>query len=713
MQPVQILHTSGVASSGGSGLSGPIDLGEPDRDRGRPAARGLRERLARSAASAAATAVGFGRVFALVWRAGPGLTLALGAATVLTGLVPAAVAVTGRALINTVVRAVDLRARHLPDRVPMDLRFPWGTAHVAPLPAVTAVLVLAVAQFGVYALSTVCGTVRSITQQLLQEKAAQSVQLRVMEHTGRLDLPFFEGARSYDLIRQAQQEASTRPVTMIGGAFNLVQTGITFVGMAALLLGLSPWLALVALLAPVPAFVSDARYGMRGFLLALWTSPVRRRMEYLSRLVTTDTYAKEVKVFGLAPYLTERYRLLGAASYRRLRATVTRRYLAGGAWNSVTVLAGAATYLYVAMAAVTGRLSLGDLTLYTAAATSLQAAVQGIFQGLSGMYENNLYLDKLYELLSVPVAGADSAPVPLPSPLRGHIVFENVSFRYPGSTAYALREVCFEILPGQTLAVVGQNGAGKSTLVKLLCRLYEPAEGRILLDGTDIRAYDPEELRSVVGALFQDFVSYQATAAENIGLGQVQRLADCDRPEGMAEIERAARRAGADALLAGLPEGYRTALGKWFADGVELSGGQWQKVALARAFLRDEAALLVLDEPTSALDAEAEHELFTRLGELARGRTTIYISHRFSTVRRADRILLLEDGRAAEQGTHDELMALEGGHYARLFALQAAGYLSGPADEAAGNGSANGTANAVKEAKIAAALAAKGLSRRG
>ncbi|HSR23714.1 MAG TPA: ABC transporter ATP-binding protein, partial [Candidatus Eisenbacteria bacterium] len=339
----------------------------------------------------------------------------------------------------------------------------------------------------------------------------------------------------------------------------------------------------------------------------------------------------------------------------------------------ITTLAGSVTYLYVALQAVAGRLTLGDLTLYTQAASSVQGSIQGILSGFSGMYEHNLYLNNLYELLATPTRiQAPANPHPLPSPLRGEVVFEHVTFSYPGSGAQALRDVSFRIAPGETIAVVGRNGAGKTTLIKLLCRLYDPTEGRILLDGVDIREFDPDELRAVIGAMFQDFVAYQATASENVGLGDLPDL------ENRAAIEAAARRGGAHELLSELPYGYDTPLGKWFDQGANLSGGEWQKVALGRAFMRD-ARILVLDEPTSALDAQAEYELFERLRRLSEGRTAVYISHRFSTVRQADRILFFERGRLVEEGSHEELMALAG-RYARLFTMQASAYTGEPID---------------------------------
>jgi ATP-binding cassette subfamily B protein len=321
----------------------------------------------------------------------------------------------------------------------------------------------------------------------------------------------------------------------------------------------------------------------------------------------------------------------------------------------------------VALQAVVGRLTLGDLTLYTTAASSVQGSIQGILAGFSGMYEHNLYLNNLFELMETkPSMQPSAATVKVPQPMHGEIRFDNVTFAYPGAEANALTDLSFTIKPGETLAIVGRNGAGKTTLFKLICRLYDPNAGRILIDGIDIKDFDPNELRAQIGAMFQDYVTYQATAAENIGLGNVQDINDRER------IEVAGAQAGAAELISGLPEGYDTALGKWFDQGVNLSGGEWQKVALARAFMRD-AKILLLDEPTSALDAQAEYDLFERLRSLTRGRTAVYISHRFSTVRRADRIVFLEHGRLVEEGTHAELMKLNG-RYARLFRMQASAY---------------------------------------
>ncbi|MDQ6637220.1 MAG: ABC transporter ATP-binding protein/permease, partial [Candidatus Dormibacteraeota bacterium] len=582
---------------------------------------------------------------------------------VFSGFIPLATAYTARLLINAVVEGIKVRALHAPDQASLSLG-------LIQLPATTTLMViveLAVLQFLIYAVSSVLSTLRNITQQLLQEKVSLTIQSMVMDHAGQLDLQFFEDSASYDLLRQAQQEAAMRPVVMISTAFGLIQTAITFTTMVVALVKLSPLLALVALISPIPQFISDTRYGWRGYNVARWASPIRRRMVYLTSLVTTDTFAKEVKLFGLSGYFLQRFRLLANSYYARQRRLVTTRYLVGSLWGLISILAGSATYLYVAVQAIAGRLTLGDLTFFTQAASSVQTSIQGLMSGFSSMYENNLYLNNLYKLLETPTSiQRPSEPRQLPRPVRGEIVFEHVSFAYPGSGAQALTDLSFRIAPGETVAVVGRNGAGKSTLIKLLCRLYDPSGGRILLDGIDIRELDPDELRQTIGAMFQDYVTYQATAGENIGLGDLPGLED------RLKIQESARKAGAAKLLEELPDGYDTPLGKWFDDGANLSGGEWQKVALGRAFMR-EVPILVLDEPTSALDAQAEYELFARLRRLSQGRSALYISHRFSTVRQADRILFLEHGRLVEEGTHAELMRLTG-RYAKLFNMQASAY---------------------------------------
>ncbi|MDQ2907217.1 MAG: ABC transporter ATP-binding protein/permease [Chloroflexota bacterium] len=607
----------------------------------------FKERLVKLWQSTRGSAVGLWRVLRLAWDVNRWLTLGLGLVTILQAALPAATIYVNKLLIDTVQNTI----KH-----PRDID-----------QSVRTIIVLAVVQLILNVLISLLSTLANTYQQLLQDVIANHVQYLLIRHANTLDMAFFERSKSYDKLREVQSEATYRPATMISNTFGLVRNLLTFLSMIGLLVRLQWFLAAIALLAPVPAFISSSKYGWRGFQMMRRQSPARRMMSYLVNLLTTDEYHKEIKIFTLGTFFVERFSVLATRFLKESRDLVTKRYMAGFLWGSLTTLASSGTFLYVAVQAVYGRITIGDLTLYTQAANSVQSNFQSVLTGLSSMYENNLYLNTLFEFLEEkPEIPRSEHPIPLKRPFEQGIEFRNVTFGYEGSDAPTLDNVSFTLNAGETLAVVGRNGAGKTTLVKLLARLYDPQKGQILVNGHDIREYDPADLRSEIGVIFQDYVHYQFTAQENVGVGRVAFFDD------LPKIEVAAAKSGADDVIAKLPKGYETMLGRWFDEGHQLSGGEWQKVALARGFMRD-AQILILDEPTSALDAKAEYELFARMRELTYGRTAIFISHRFSTVRLADCILVLENGRIIEQGSHEELLELDG-HYAELFNLQAAAY---------------------------------------
>ena len=506
----------------------------------------------------------------------------------------------------------------------------------------------------------------NLCQSLLRAQLGQRVNVMILEKALTLDLAQFEDSEFYDKLTRARREASSRPLSLVMRTFGLVQNAVSLVSFSVLLVKFSPWAVAVLLLAGMPAFIAETKFSGDAFRLFRWRSPETRMQLYLETVLGREDHAKEVKLFGLGERLLGRYRVIFDRLYKEDRKLTIRRDAWGFGLGLIGTVALYGAYAWIALATIHGEITLGQMTMYLMLFRQGQSAVSASLSAVGGMYEDNLYLSTLYEYLETPVARRLGALVHGPQPEDG-IRFEHVSFTYPDSSTPALQDINLHLRPGRSLALVGENGSGKTTLIKLLTRLYEPGSGRITLDGLDLRQWDERALRERIGVIFQDFARYQLLVGENVGAGDEPYFDDETR------WREAAAQGRAGDFIETLPGGYRTQLGKWFKDGRELSGGQWQKIALSRAFMRSRADILVLDEPTAAMDAQAEAEVFEHFRERAAERITILISHRFSTVRRADQIAVLDGGHIAELGTHEELIQLDG-VYAKLFALQARGY---------------------------------------
>jgi len=588
-----------------------------------------------------------------VWQTSPGLTLASLCLRLLRALLPVAMLYVGKLIIDEAVRLAGAGA--MPP-----LGEALASGHLDTL------LELLVLELGIAIASDLLGRVVSYADTLLSELFTNATSVRLMEHAAELDLEDFEDPELQDKLDRARRQTMGR-MNLMSQLLGQAQDMVTVISFAAGLVAYAPWLIALLALALVPVFLGESHFNTLGYSLNYSWTAERRQLDYLRQVGASVETAKEVKIFNLHRFLIDRYKLLAGRFYQANRRLARKRALWGTVLAALGTLGYYAAYAYIAWRTIRGDFSIGDLTFLSGSFLRLRQLLEGLLTGFSQVAGQALYLDDLFSFFAIePEIRSRPDALPVPRPIRQGFVFENVGFRYPDAERWAVRHLDFQLRAGEVIALVGENGAGKTTLVKLLARLYDPDEGRILLDGRDLRDYDLDDLRANMGVIFQDFMRYHLTAGENIGVGQVDAMPDT------ARIRDAARRALADEVIDALPEGYGQLIGRRFKNGVDLSGGQWQKIAIARAYMRD-AQVMILDEPTAALDARAEFEVFQRFKELSEQRTAVLISHRFSSVRMADRILVLADGRIEASGTHAELMA-QGGRYAELFELQAAGY---------------------------------------
>ncbi|MBD2740737.1 ABC transporter ATP-binding protein [Coleofasciculus sp. FACHB-1120] len=584
------------------------------------------------------------RAISLVWTTSRILTIVLAAFTLFAGLLPGAVAYVSKLIVDGVVLASQTGLQS--DR--------WTALGYVGLEAI-AVLLLAGSQRGL-----------SVCQSLLRVLLGQRVNVLILEKALTLNLTHFEDSEFYDKMNRARMEASSRPLSLVSRTFSLIQSGLSLVTYGGLLLQFSIWAVAVLVIAALPAFIAETRFSGEAFRLFRWRSPETRQQHYLETLIAREDYAKEVKLYQLGPMLLQRYQDIFSRLYGEDRDLTLRRGFWGYLLGSLSTAAFYLAYAWIVLEAIAGRISLGDMTMYLMVFRQGQSTFSAALTSIGGMYEDNLYLSNLYEFLEqdIPKTWGMATEGVLPN---DGVRFENVYFTYPGSPQPALNGVSLHLKPGEKLAIVGENGSGKTTLIKLLTRLYAPDSGRILLDGLDLPEWDIEVLHRRIGVIFQNFVRYQFKVGENVGVGDVNHLED------EKHWEIASEKGMAKPFIETMPDGFQTQLGRWFKGGTELSGGQWQKIALSRAFMRTKADILVLDEPTAAMDAEAEVMIFDRFRTVTKNQMVLLISHRFSTVRMADKIVVLEAGKVIEQGSHEELLKA-GGRYARLFTLQAAGY---------------------------------------
>ena len=592
-------------------------------------------------------------LFRLVWETHRGLTVAMAALRLVRGVIPVAVLWVGKLIIDGVVTARETGAD-------------WRS--VVPL----VLLEIALVVFG-----ELLSRASRLVDGLLSDLFSNRVSVRLMEHAARLDLAKFEDPSFYDHLERARRSSAGR-IGLIAQLLGMAEGSITLVTISIALLAFNPWLMLLLVVAVLPSFLGEVRFSALQYSLMFRWTQQRRQLDYLRFVGASDDTAKEVQLFGLAPWLTERFRRLSDKWHAENRNLAIRKALVSSGLSFISTAGYYGAYILIIARTIAGSITLGSLTFLAMSFARGQDVVQGLLGTLGSIYDESLYLRDLFVFFEMqPTIASKPGARAVPRPMREGFVFEGVGFQYPGSDRWAVRNASFRLRPGERIALVGENGAGKTTLTKLLARLYDPTEGRILLDGIDLRDYDVASLRQAIGVIFQDFVRYDFRFDENIGVGEIRDThmyldepgSNGDAPEAM---QVASEKSLAISLLPKLPLRWRQMLGRRFDEGIELSGGEWQKVALARAYMRN-AQVFILDEPTAALDARAEYDVFLRFSELMRGRTAVLISHRFSTVRMADRILVLKEGEIVEEGTHSQLVE-RGGLYGELFAMQAAGY---------------------------------------
>ena len=585
-----------------------------------------------------------GRALELVWTTSRALTIVIGLMTVLAGVLPAVTAYVGKLIVDAVLdaNASQLRA----DLIQALWYVGLEALVIAAMAAVQRVL--------------------SVCESLLRVLLGHRVNVLILEKALTLSLAQFEDSEFYDKMTNARREASRRPLSLVNKTFQIIRYTIALLATGGILFSFSGWAVLVLAAAAVPAFLVETRFSGEAFRLFRWRAPETRMQTYLEVALAREDFAKEVQLFGLGPLFLRRYRDIFHKIYDEDRDLTLRRGLWGYLLGLLSTLAFYGAYAWIVYETASGDISLGAMTMYLLVFRQGQQAFSSILTAIGKMYEDNLYLSNLYEFLEQPSPAREGAAREGPRPGDG-VRFEGVSFTYPGAETPSLAGIDLHLKPGQKLALVGENGSGKTTLIKLLTRLYDPTEGRVTLDGRDLREWDIDALRGRVAVIFQDFVRFQMRVGENIGVGDVARFED------EPEWARAAELGMSAPFIESMPEGFKTQLGRWFKGGRELSGGQWQKIALSRAFMRRKADILVLDEPTAAMDAEAEAQIFEHFRDATEDQMAVFISHRFSTVRMADHIVVLQRGRVVEEGSHEQLME-RGGQYAHLFNLQARGY---------------------------------------